>query len=71
MDLLLYINPKFGQGGGDPKTQKFCRRPLCMVPKRNLHPFLVASSKKPKRSTFPQGKVLQERGETLLVNGLT
>ena len=33
MDLVLYIGPKCGQGGGGPKTLKFCGRHISIVPK--------------------------------------
>ena len=43
VDLVLWINPKFGQGGGGgPKSRKFCGRPLCMAPNINCWDLLVS-----------------------------
>ena len=39
MDLVLWSSPKFGQGGGGPKTGKCCGRHMYMDPYGSSAPY--------------------------------
>ena len=39
MDLVVYIGLKYGQGGGGPKTQKFCERHISIVLKDRIEVY--------------------------------